>query len=75
MRRSLTPARTLATTSVVTGATLLGWSLGGMAGVDRDLAAATPAPAVQVDRVVFRDQTGHADHHRGADNTLVGPEL
>lgn len=46
--------RTLAATAVVAGATLLGASLGGMASVDRELAAAVaPAPSTQFDRVAY----------------------
>lgn len=44
--RTLPPARIIATAAALAGTGLLGASLGGMASVDRELAAAVPAPSV-----------------------------
>ena len=53
--RFLLRARTLAAAAVTTGAVVLGLAVGGLASVDRELTAATaaPAPAARDLRVVY----------------------
>lgn len=52
--RSLPLAGVLATAAVAGGAGLIGASVGGMAKVDHELAAATgPAPVARLNRVVY----------------------
>lgn len=64
--RSLPFARVAAATAAAAGATLLGVSLGGMAHVDRELAAVAPAPVqtTTFDRVSYLD--GAAAERRAA---------
>ena len=65
--RSLPLARVAAAAAAAAGATLLGVSLGGMAHVDRELAAASAAPApikTTYDRVAYR--SGVAEGERRA---------
>lgn len=54
----LPSARLLATTAIVAGTGALGASLGGMASVDRRLAAAVaPPPALQLERIAYAPGT------------------
>ncbi len=71
--RFLPPARLAAAGAAAAGVTLLGASLGGMAHVDGELAAAVPPPAaapapVPTDRVAWRGRRVLYD----ADGQVVG---
>jgi hypothetical protein len=77
--RFLLTTRAACAVAAAAGVALIGASLGGMARVDAELAAATPpAPAIQFDRVTYdaggqrvRDRGCPAPQPRG----VVRPEL